>query len=364
MLLRTVIVGSFVIIIYSPVVGSFCLRGRSSRQRVLSQLCSTTEQLQEAIWQWEQKQHDDGPHPRLGYGAVQEGLSILDTLDLDDDGTQEGLMALLEGMRSYPGGSVEFHSYAEQVIDRGLVHSNVGGDIRLPRKVRDVLERAIVKLRSRPTNHVNVAELARELDLPIHRLRDYLKLIPSALSMETTVEIVNPAIDESPTFRDQEEFERAQGHYLDTGDGQHNEELVDSYLDETIELEGSDEAWIKQEQIAGPLSDVIPDDERSTSDLLYGDTSEDDLVLEALIRTNLSRFLSSTLESKQEKVIRLYFGLDGQESGISVEGIGKKLQLAPERVSELLETAVSQLRSVYQEKYLQHEEQFGEEEST
>ena len=65
-----------------------------------------------------------------------------------------------------------------------------------------------------------------------------------------------------------------------------------------------------------------------------------------------SRKCSSTLKEREAKILRLYFGLDGQEP-MTLEEIGSLLGITRERVRQIKEKALSRLRHVSRSRTLQ-----------
>jgi len=86
------------------------------------------------------------------------------------------------------------------------------------------------------------------------------------------------------------------------------------------------------------------DDERSLLNTLPDDTTEtpDADVLRESARVQLESALSS-LEERELRIIRLYFGLDGNEA-LTLEEIGDMMNLTRERIRQLKERALSKLR--------------------
>jgi len=86
------------------------------------------------------------------------------------------------------------------------------------------------------------------------------------------------------------------------------------------------------------------DDERSLLNTLPDDTTEtpDADVLRESARVQLESALS-TLEERELRIIRLYFGLDGNEA-LTLEEIGDMMNLTRERIRQLKERALSKLR--------------------
>ena len=86
------------------------------------------------------------------------------------------------------------------------------------------------------------------------------------------------------------------------------------------------------------------DDERSLLNTLPDDTTEapDADILRESARVQLESALS-TLEERELRIIRLYFGLDGNEA-LTLEEIGDMMNLTRERIRQLKERALSKLR--------------------
>ena len=86
------------------------------------------------------------------------------------------------------------------------------------------------------------------------------------------------------------------------------------------------------------------DDERSLLNILADNTqaTPDDKVLHTSARTQLEEVLES-LDERELRIIRLYFGLDGSEA-LTLEQIGGLMGLTRERVRQLKERALGKLR--------------------
>jgi RNA polymerase primary sigma factor len=86
------------------------------------------------------------------------------------------------------------------------------------------------------------------------------------------------------------------------------------------------------------------DDERSLLNTLADDTTEapDADILRESARAQLETALG-TLEERELRIIRLYFGLDGNEA-LTLEEIGDMMNLTRERIRQLKERALSKLR--------------------
>lgn len=90
------------------------------------------------------------------------------------------------------------------------------------------------------------------------------------------------------------------------------------------------------------LLDVIPNAGSSSADqnLSYGES----------LRTEIERSLS-TLPSRQEQIITLYFGI-GLEHPVSLEDIGAKFSLTRERVRQIKDKAILKLKTTSRSKLL------------
>ena len=328
--------------------------------------------LAERIWNWEQHRRDENNLPKVDY-SIRSGLRLVDDLvrealsqrnqrsqepedsNLYADLVQDGLAALLDAMSHYreeDHGDKSFEAYARKQIRRRIVHSLQVDvpQIRLPKAVKSVIREAkglAQKIKEeKGGKDATLSEIAERLKIPQDRLKDYLRLARAGmLSMESTVEIFHPMLEDgTPEYRDQDEWEIREGLVLDDGKSLHKEELVEDFMDEMQQLEGDDEAWVHQEQVAGPLQDLIPDTD---------EPSPDDQALMEMIRHDLSEFLTSTLDDKEVQVVRLSFGLDSGQQ-MSEARVAKSLGIKSEQVSDLLSRALEKLRVAYKERYVEH----------
>ncbi len=90
-----------------------------------------------------------------------------------------------------------------------------------------------------------------------------------------------------------------------------------------------------------PFSD---DDENCLLDILSNDQqlTPDDLMLENALKDQIGSVLE-TLRERESEIIKLYFGLDGQEP-MTLDQIGVKFKLTRERVRQIKEVALQKLR--------------------
>jgi RNA polymerase primary sigma factor len=86
------------------------------------------------------------------------------------------------------------------------------------------------------------------------------------------------------------------------------------------------------------------DDDRSLLDILIDPTQEspDDGVVRDSARSQLDSLLNS-LDERERRIVRLYYGLDGNEM-LTLEQIGGPLNITRERVRQLKDQALSRLR--------------------
>lgn len=177
------------------------------------------------------------------------------------------------------------------------------------------------------------------------------------LSMESTVEIADPLETES-YYYNQDEWEVREGLVLDNGKSVQREELVEDFLDETLQYEGEDQMWIQSQSIAAPLRDSIPeslDDSQDgiTETSLMEDraTSPDDLALKDMILYNVDDFLGNTLEDIESQIIQMRFGLDDGVPKTQKE-IALELDLTIRKVRKLQKVSLAKLRARFTERYI------------
>ena len=343
--------------------------------------------LAERIWAWEQESRKIEKLGKVEY-SVRSGLRLVDALvdeillkygrgkrnqSLRSDLIQEGLSSLLDAMRQYRHQADEesstrsstysttsngFEVYARQRILKQLIQSvrketNAERPPRLPQAVESVVLKARrVMMQRKQTDSENATweAVAEEMQIPFPRLQTYLRLANRRspfLSMESTVEIMHPSTLEGPAYRDQDEFELREGLLLDDGHKVQKDQVISEYLDETLENEGDDQAWVHEERIAGPLTDLIPD---------TSEPSPDDLILQELIQNDLSSFLTSSLEEQEVEVVQLIFGLQDKSSSSkgaqTMKQTAKALNIEAEEVSKILARALQKLRVSYWSRFL------------
>lgn len=319
-------------------------------------------ELAERIWNWEQEHRNEQNLPKLEY-SVRSGLRLVDKTARDalrgtserySDLVQEGLSALLDAMSRYRNDDSDgFEKFAQQHIQRQLAQSmdEDTSPVRLPKSVRSLLKEAkrVAKvMREESGEAPTLSELAGSMNIPLKRLQDYMhwaKRGSGTLSMESTVEISHPMLEDSlPAYRDQDQWELRQGLLLDNGHAVDREELVEEYLDEMMQREGDDDAWIQQqEQVAGRLQDIIPDTE---------DSSPDDEAIVDMIRNDLSQFLTSTLDADELKAVRLAFGLDTGKA-VSYKEIATYMNMDEGDISKILARGIQKLRASYSSRYVE-----------
>lgn len=180
------------------------------------------------------------------------------------------------------------------------------------------------------------------------------------LSMESTVEIADPLETEN-YYYNQDEWEVREGLVLDNGKSVKREELVEDFLDESLQYEGEDQMWIQSQSVAAPLRDSIPESIDNSEDsimdgILKKDqtTSPDDLALTDMILYNVDDFLGNTLEETESLVIQMRFGLDDGTPKTQKE-IAYDLNLTVSKVRKLQKIALSKLRAKFTERYISND---------
>jgi RNA polymerase sigma factor (sigma-70 family) len=177
---------------------------------------------------------------------------------------------------------------------------------------------------------------------------------PPPLSMESTVEIADPLEPERHYFN-QDEWDVREGFMLDDGNSFKREELVEEYMDESLQYEGEDQMWIHEQSVAAPLRDSIPeatDDEANETleDMMSNPTSPDDLALQDMILYNVDDFLGKNLDEVEVQVTQMRFGLD---DGIpkTQKDIAFELGLTLSQVRKHQKKALEKLRATFTDRY-------------
>jgi len=80
-------------------------------------------------------------------------------------------------------------------------------------------------------------------------------------------------------------------------------------------------------------------------------SSSDEQTIEKALTDAVTESLSS-LKERESKILRLYFGLDGDEP-MTLEEIGTRMGITRERVRQIKEKALSRLRHVSQARALE-----------
>uniref|UniRef100_A0A7S2N3W2 RNA polymerase sigma-70 domain-containing protein n=1 Tax=Helicotheca tamesis TaxID=374047 RepID=A0A7S2N3W2_9STRA len=263
------------------------------------------------------------------------------------DLAQEGVVALMNAMATFDEAlSEDFSTYAKRHIYTAMSSSlaTASRPIRLPRKIHETLRHARAvqdRLRSSLSREPTVPEIAQQLpaDVTPDKLQLYMLVGRGTLSVESTVEIYNPANNE-PSFADEDQYEAEHGRieaHLHSGED-------DLYND----LE-EEEEWVEHDKIVAPLRDFIPDTSSPTPD---------DFALTHMIRHDIDDLLQRTLNEREQEVIRMRFGLTdfGREEGLTLTDIGSRLGVSRQRIAQIERSALDKLRNSYQstivEKYL------------
>jgi RNA polymerase sigma factor (sigma-70 family) len=352
-------------------------------------------QLAESLWDWEQEHRKRKQLPPLK-SSVRAGLrwvheAVEQALQQNhprrhhhqqqeySDLVQEGLGALMEAMSQFDEKkhTAGWETYARTHIQR-VITTALDRDehpIRLPPVVRKVVNQARAarlellnkyQTSSNPNRVITVDMIAKHIKIEPEQLKKYLQWYnrytssSNAMPLESTVEILHPMLEDSgPHFVDIDDWESQQSHLLiHNGPGDDDVLIQDYYLDEPLETEGDDDAWIQEHaQIAGRLQDMIPDSKTTTEPKSF-----DDRVLEDLIRENLGSFLHSNLKEDELTVVQMAFGLEGRQPA-SFRQMAAALNLADKKdASQLLEQALSKLRQAYKDRYLEPHDVEGDDE--
>ena len=324
--------------------------------------------LATSIWNWDNEKRSKEHLPKLEY-STRTGLRLVDeiaknllsgTTRMDDDRTysdlvQEGVMALMYAMAKYnPKVDEEsFEHYAKRHILASLTKALAQDSrpMKLPAHVMELLKSAKRKrqaLLTQTGREPTMAQVAKELDVSPQQLELY-QMFESTLSVERTMEIYDPLLEQQATFADQASWQKQHGIDIDDS----NTEMFQQEKEE-----GEDEMWVHLETVAAPLKDMIIDKDRFDN--------PDDLVFANQIHDDVKEFLERTLDERELQVIDLRYGLDNGGKVTSLSEIGKVLGISASRVAQIEEQAMEKLRSSYTnrkvETYLEDDERgFSEE---
>lgn len=286
-------------------------------------------QLAQRIFRWEREQQLNVNlrsqfSTREGLRWVQDLVSRMATpTSSKADLIQEGVVELMQAMTSYETEArptESFERFAKSRIQRGLEDYQVN------------------------------SKLASSTDRR-----------KSALSVESTVEITDPL---ETHYSNQDEWEKREGLVLDNGQKVKPDELVEDFLDETLQYEGEDQMWVHQQQVAAPLRDSIPENQDEVAFLgLFGTDysddhilSPDDAALRDMIIFNVDEFLCSTLDEIESQVIQLRFGLLDSDDPKTQKEVAYDLGITVNRVRKLQKEALGKLRNAYAKRYVNDEE--------
>ena len=154
---------------------------------------------------------------------------------------------------------------------------------------------------------------------------------------------------------------------MDNGKKMKREELVEDFLDESLQYEGDDQMWVQQQQIAAPLRDSIPATEEDDSSLEIlgsgvGDLSLDDMALRDMILYDVDEFLDSTLDDLEAEVIQLRFGLDAGTPKTQKE-VAYELNIIISKVRRIQKMALEKLRQAFAKQYVDDQDDFYHEDT-
>src|SRR6266516_899493 len=104
--------------------------------------------------------------------------------------------------------------------------------------------------------------------------------------------------------------------------------------------------WIRQAILQALDAPLTPGEDNKLLDYLPDTTNPgpDDEIFEHALTESIESVLA-TLKEREARILRLYFGLEGQEP-MTLEEIGSQLGITRERVRQLKEKALARLRHV------------------
>ena len=176
------------------------------------------------------------------------------------------------------------------------------------------------------------------------------------LSVESTVDIVDPFEPDNHCYYNQDEWEIREGFLHDNGQS----------LNENLQYEGEDQT----QSIAASLRDSIPEikDDRAFSiinDIMGGTgnnnnnnsirsavTSPADAALADMILYNVDGFFGKSLDETESHIIQMRYGLDEDDEQKSLQDISYDLNLTISKVRKIQKVALRKLRANFTKRYI------------
>jgi RNA polymerase primary sigma factor len=91
------------------------------------------------------------------------------------------------------------------------------------------------------------------------------------------------------------------------------------------------------------LNQIINDEGDEFIDMLESDESEDRVLIDAKIKTEIDVVLSN-LDKREKEIVESYFGINTECEPMTLEAIGEKYSLTKERIRQIKEKAIRKLR--------------------
>ncbi|MGM0532656.1 MAG: sigma-70 family RNA polymerase sigma factor [Bacteroidota bacterium] len=112
------------------------------------------------------------------------------------------------------------------------------------------------------------------------------------------------------------------------------------------------QCWINSHKSISIDAPLDEEEENTMSDTMKsGDYPPDERLINESLNQDIEGILSSLLTEKEEKIIRLYFGL-GVESNFSLKEVAKRSNLTTERVRQIKAKAIKKLKNNNESKRL------------
>lgn len=246
--------------------------------------------------------------------------------EVQDDLVQEGIVALMQSINNYPllvnNKHEPFEIYAKRQIVLEMKKS-LEGSLKLTPQISSILqsaERVRQRLSKQLKREPTLSEVAQVLKVKSNELQRYETMKQMIVqSVESTLETDDP--DEvTKVFTDQDD------------DAQRRHVMTSRQHDAMWEEEDEEQVWL---QPTASLKEVIVDRQELTPNAQ---------VLQATIRTNVHDLCEEMLNDVELRVIRMHFGLDGEQA-LSTKETAKRLRTTKQFVQSIVTGAIEKLRT-------------------
>lgn len=268
--------------------------------------------------------HPDGYPTSQALGLVHQMANRMagGQSEVKDDLIQEGIVALMQSINNYPllrnYNDEPFERYAKRQIILEMKKS-LEGSLKLTPQITSILKSA-TRVRQRLTTQLHreptLSEVAQVLKLKSGELERYETIQKMIISVESTLETDDP--DEvTKVFTDQDSYSKRH--------------VLTSQQDAMWEEEDEEQVWL---QPTTSLKELIVDRQELTPDAQ---------ALQVSIRSNVHDLCEARLNDVELQVIRMHFGLHGEQA-LSTKETAKRLKTTKQFVQSIVTQAIVKLR--------------------